>query len=46
MEAELVKLAKEKELVEEGLAKLSLTGSTKEVEEQEEQEEQSKKDKA
>lgn len=31
----MVKLAKEKELVEEGFVKLCLTGSTEEVEEQE-----------
>lgn len=35
MEAEMERLAKEKELVEEGLAKLCLSGSTEEVEEQE-----------
>jgi hypothetical protein len=34
VEAEMERLAKEKELVEEGLAKLCLSGSTEEVQEQ------------
>ena len=35
MEAEMERLAREKELVEEGLAKLCLSGSTEEVDEEE-----------